>query len=42
MIFTGMFLYAKLVMGNLYNQPTRQQLLEEITTSRFPQGLEQA
>ena len=37
-----MFLYAKLVMGNLYAQPTKQQILGEIEISRFPQGLEQA
>lgn len=38
----GMFLFAKLVMPNLYAQPTRHKLLEEIAVSRFPQGLEEA
>ncbi|KAF2181728.1 hypothetical protein K469DRAFT_691815 [Zopfia rhizophila CBS 207.26] len=38
----GMFLYAKLVMDNLFEQPTRQQLLEEIDERKFPNGLEEA
>ena len=37
-----MFLYAKLVSRNLYDQLTREQLLEEIEEPRFPDGLEQA
>ncbi|KAK2808656.1 hypothetical protein FQN50_004520 [Emmonsiellopsis sp. PD_5] len=38
----GMFLFAKLVMRNLYDQPMKNQLLEEIKASRFPEGLAQA
>jgi hypothetical protein len=38
----GMFLFAKLVMINLFAQTTREQLLEETKPSRFPNGLEQA
>ncbi|KAI9858937.1 MAG: hypothetical protein M1813_007239 [Trichoglossum hirsutum] len=38
----GMFLFAKLVMPNLYKLTSRPQLLEEIKTSRFPRGLEGA
>ena len=37
-----MFLFAKLVMRNIYDQPTWIQLIEEIKPSRFPQGLGQA
>lgn len=29
-------------MPNLYAQPTRHKLLEEIAVSRFPRGLEEA
>jgi hypothetical protein len=38
----GMFLFAKLVMVNLFAQTTREQLLGETKPSRFPNGLEQA
>ncbi|KAF7504582.1 hypothetical protein GJ744_002077 [Endocarpon pusillum] len=38
----GMFLFVKLVMSNLYAQPTRHHLQEEIKVTRFPQGLGQA
>lgn len=38
----GMFLYAKLVMSNLYAQPTRGNLLDAIKARNFPNGLEQA
>jgi hypothetical protein len=38
----GMFLFAKLVMINLFAQTTREQLLEETKPSRFTNGLEQA
>jgi hypothetical protein len=37
-----MFLYAKLVLPNLYKQPTRVQLIAEIQERRFPIGLEEA
>jgi hypothetical protein len=37
----GMFLYAKLVMSNLYDQPTRR-ALEEAIREDFPPGLENA
>ncbi|KAF2128362.1 C2H2 domain-containing protein [Dothidotthia symphoricarpi CBS 119687] len=38
----GMFLYAKLVMCNLYAQPTRNGLIDAIKTTNFPNGLEEA
>lgn len=38
----GMFLYAKLVMPNLFQQPTRHHLIQEISVERFPRGLEEA
>ncbi|KAF2726766.1 hypothetical protein EJ04DRAFT_452711 [Polyplosphaeria fusca] len=38
----GMFLYAKLVTWNLYEQPNRKKFLEEIRPDRLPDGLEQA
>ncbi|KAF1840937.1 uncharacterized protein K460DRAFT_410330 [Cucurbitaria berberidis CBS 394.84] len=38
----GMFLYAKLVTENLYEQPTRSQFLLEMRPDVFPSGLEQA
>ena len=38
----GMFLFAKLVLTNLYEQPSKDELLREMDPSRFPQGLEQA
>ncbi|KAF2736998.1 C2H2 domain-containing protein [Polyplosphaeria fusca] len=38
----GMFLYAKLVMPNLLKQPTREKLLREIQSTRFPNGLGEA
>jgi NACHT domain len=41
-IQTGMFLYAKLVVTNLFAQPSQAQLREEIGPNRFPKGLEQA
>lgn len=37
-----MFLYAKLVVTNLYAQPSLAQLKEEIAPDRLPNGLEQA
>lgn len=39
---TGMFLYAKLVMDNLFHQPTREDLLDAIITENFPDGLKEA
>lgn len=38
----GMFLYAKLVMDNLLQQPTRGDLLEAISTRHFPDSLKEA
>jgi hypothetical protein len=38
----GMFLYAKLVMPNLLKQPTRERLLQEIQSAKFPNGLGEA
>jgi hypothetical protein len=38
----GMFLFAKLVMHNLYEQPTREMLLDAIRTSNFPTKLKEA
>jgi hypothetical protein len=37
-----MFLFAELVMGNLYAQETQKNLLEEIERYGFPNGLEEA
>jgi hypothetical protein len=37
-----MFLYAKLVMENLLNQPTQEDLLDAITARNFPDGLKEA
>ena len=39
---TGMFLFAKLVMGNLYSQTKRVNLNKELELDRFPRGLEDA
>ncbi|KAJ8062489.1 hypothetical protein OCU04_009019 [Sclerotinia nivalis] len=38
----GMFLYAKLVLTNLYGQTTRDNLFEELQPGTFPAGFEQA
>jgi len=38
----GMFLFAKLVMENLYNQTKRENLNKELEPNRFPRGLEDA
>ncbi|KAF1974533.1 C2H2 domain-containing protein, partial [Bimuria novae-zelandiae CBS 107.79] len=38
----GMFLYAKLVMENLHQQPTRGDLLDSISTNNFPDSLKDA
>ncbi|KAL8789346.1 MAG: hypothetical protein Q9195_006873 [Heterodermia aff. obscurata] len=38
----GMFLFAKLVLTNLYGQTTRDQLLAELQPDKFPRGLDQA
>ncbi|KAF2642210.1 hypothetical protein P280DRAFT_449775 [Massarina eburnea CBS 473.64] len=38
----GMFLYAKLVTWNLYEQPTWRLFLQEICPDTLPDGLEQA
>jgi hypothetical protein len=38
----GMFLFAKLVLMNLYAQISKNELLRELNPSRFPEGLEQA
>jgi hypothetical protein len=37
-----MFLYARLVMDNLYQQPTRGDLLDAISTNKFPETLKEA
>jgi hypothetical protein len=37
-----MFLYAKLVMENLYDYETPYDLLQEIRQYPFPNGLEEA
>lgn len=37
-----MFLYAKLVMNNLYEQATRQNVEDELKPGIFPVGLQQA
>jgi hypothetical protein len=41
LIFSGMFLFAKLVVLNLYNQTSRKKLMEEME-ERFPRNLEEA
>jgi hypothetical protein len=38
----GMFLFAKLVLQNLYSQVSRAQLYESLLPRRFPRGLNQA
>ena len=38
----GMFLFAKLVLENLFDQISKNELKREMHPSRFPQGLEQA
>lgn len=42
MLKIGMFLYAKLVLENLYNQTKRINLHRELEAERFPKGLEDA
>ena len=42
LIPTGMFLYAKLVMDNLLQQPTRGDLLDAISDNNFPDTLKEA
>lgn len=37
-----MFLFAKLVMDNLFNQTKRESLTKELEPARFPRGLEDA
>ncbi|KAF2800244.1 hypothetical protein K505DRAFT_229183, partial [Melanomma pulvis-pyrius CBS 109.77] len=37
----GMFLYAKLALWNLYEQPNRKEFLREIQPDRLPDGLDQ-
>lgn len=37
-----MFLYAKLVMDNLFHQPTRGDLIDAIRLEDFPDGLKEA
>ena len=37
-----MFLYAKLVLTNLYGQTTRAQLQAELQLDKLPRGLDQA
>ena len=37
-----MFLFAKLVMTNLYNQTSRAKMRTEVHPDRFPDGLDQA
>jgi len=37
-----MFLFAKLVMENLYSQTSRAKLNKELEPDRFPRGLEEA
>lgn len=38
----GMFLYAKLVLENLFNLNTREKVIDSIKHENFPRGLEQA
>ncbi len=41
-ITKGMFLFAKLVLTNLFAQITLEQLYEELRPETFPKGFEQA
>ena len=38
----GMFLFARLVLTNLYDQTSRAELFDELRPARFPHGLDQA
>ena len=38
----GVFLYAKLVMWNLHEQPSRKLFIQEMSPNTLPDGLEQA
>jgi hypothetical protein len=38
----GMFLYAKLVMQNLYNSVNQENLYREIHPDTLPKGIDQA
>jgi hypothetical protein len=42
LICIGMFLYAKLIMENLYNQSTQMSLMKELESDKLPLGLEEA
>jgi hypothetical protein len=37
-----MFLYAELVMQNLFQQPTWEDLIDGIRKENFPEGLKEA
>jgi hypothetical protein len=39
---TGMFLYAKLVNMNLYEQPSRKHFFQELRPDTLPDGLNKA
>ncbi|RGP60195.1 zinc finger protein [Fusarium sporotrichioides] len=39
---SGMFLYAQLVLNNLFSQTSRYDLKQELKADTFPEGLEQA
>jgi hypothetical protein len=36
-----MFLYAKLIMENLYNQTRQMSLMKELESDKLPMGLEE-
>jgi hypothetical protein len=38
----GMFLYARVMLGNLLSQTTRSGLQQEIAPGTFPKGIEKA
>ena len=42
MFVIGMFLYARLVTWNLYEQTSRSDFEEEIAPDRVPEGLDAA
>lgn len=42
LIKQGMFLFARLVLTNLYGQTSGAELFEELQPARFPHGLDQA
>ncbi len=38
-MMAGMFLYAKLVLENLWNQEFKEDVVSELDETRFPDGI---